>query len=204
VSTSNPGHWDTAFSQDITSRGWYQAAADTSWAMLADVPPTASLLDVGAGASVLVDEALARGFTDLTVLDWSPVALGVARDRLGSRCVGVHWVVADVTDWQPTRTYDVWHDRAVLHFLLSEPQRVGYHRTLLAATHPGSLAVIGVFAPTGPPVCAGLPVQRYSVTDLAAFLGPQFHVESTDRTPHRRPDGDLQDYTWVRARRTQA
>ena len=198
---SDPAHWDAAFSQDVTQRGWYQPQAEASWALMSDVPPSASIVDVGAGAGVFVDEALARGFTDVTVVDWSPVALSVTRQRLGAAAAGLPWVVADVTAWQPGRTFDVWHDRAVLHFLLSEPQRAGYLSTLLAATAPGSLAVIGVFAPTGPDMCAGLPVRRYSSADLAAFLGPHFTLEASNERPHTRPDGDVQDYVWVRARR---
>lgn len=198
---STPGHWDAAFSQDVRQRGWYQADSAASWSLMADVAPTASLIDVGAGAGVLADEALGRGFTDITLLDWSPVALQVTRQRLGDRGRGLTWVVADVSAWQPTRTYDVWHDRAVLHFLLEEPAREGYRATLLAATHTGSLAVIGIFAPTGPSWCAGLPVRRQSETDLAAFLGPAFSVEEARRVPHVRPDEDIQEYVWVRARR---
>lgn len=198
---STPGHWDDAFSQDVRQRGWYQAESDASWSLMGDVVPSSSLIDVGAGAGVLADEALARGFTDVTLLDWSPVALQVTRQRLSERGRGLTWVIADITTWHPTRTYDVWHDRAVLHFLLEEPAREGYRASLLAATHTGSLAVIGAFAPTGPLSCAGLPVRRHSEADLAAFLGPEFTVEAARHLPHVRPDGDIQEYVWVRARR---
>lgn len=196
---SSPNHWDSAFSGDITSRGWYQASATPSWDLIGELDRSAALLDVGAGASVWIDEALDRGYDDVTVVDWSPVALEVSRGRLGSRSDRVNWISADILAWQPPRTYDLWHDRAVLHFLLSDDDRARYAQVLRAATAPGSVVVIGVFGPTGPDMCAGLPVRRQSSADFTALLGTDFTIEQTIDEVHVRPDSDTQDYLWVRA-----
>lgn len=198
---SSPEHWDSAFAGDVTTRGWYQTSAAPSWNVIGDMPLSAALLDVGAGASVWVDEALDRGYDDITVIDWSPVALEVARKRLGSRSDRVHWISADVLSWQPLRTYDLWHDRAVLHFLLSDAARSRYAQVLRAATAPGSVVVIGGFGPTGPDRCAGLPVRRQSAAELEALLGSDFTIEQVIDRVHVRPDADTQDYLWIRARR---
>lgn len=199
---SSPAHWDSAFAGDVTARGWYQTCASPSWDVIGELPLSASLLDVGAGASVWVDEALDRGYDDVTVVDWSPVALEVARNRLGSRSDRVHWIRADLLTWQPPRTYDLWHDRAVLHFLLNDADRARYAQALLTATAPGSVVVIGCFGPTGPDMCAGLPVRRQSHEDFEALLGSEFTIEQVIEQVHVRPDADTQDYLWIRAIRT--
>jgi len=199
---SSPAHWDSAFAGDIAARGWYQPSASPSWDVIGDLPLSAALLDVGAGASVWVDEALDRGYDDVTVVDWSPVALEVARNRLGSRSERVHWISADLLTWQPPRTYDLWHDRAVLHFLLTDADRARYAHVLRAATAPGSVVVIGGFGSTGPDMCAGLPVRRQSAADFEALLGPDFTIKQVIEQVHVRPDADTQDYLWIRAIRT--
>ena len=197
--TSSPAHWDASYSGDYTARGWFQAAADPSWRMIGDLSPSSSAIDIGAGASVWVDEALSRGWRDLTVLDWSPVALGISRSRLGARADSVTWIQADLLSWTPPRAYDLWHDRAVLHFLRDDADRRRYASVLRAATRRGSVVVIGSFGPTGPEMCAGLPVRRQSLADFEGVFGGDFTIEQTYEEAHVRPDGDTQDYLWVRA-----
>lgn len=197
--TSSPAHWDTSYSGDYTTRGWFQAAADPSWRLIGDLPAASSAIDVGGGASVWVDEALERGWSDLTVLDWSPIALSISQARLGQRAGLVEWVQADLLSWTPPHAYQLWHDRAVLHFLLEESDRTRYASTLRAATQPGSVVVIGAFGPTGPRMCAGLPVRRHSVADFDDLFGGDFTIEQVFDHPHLRPDGDTQDYLWIRA-----
>lgn len=201
--TSSPAHWDRFFapseSGDHTARGWYQSTADPSWLMIGDLDPSTSAVDIGAGASVLVDEALERGWSDLTVVDWSPVALGLTQARLGSRAASVTWIETDVLSWTPPRAFGLWHDRAVLHFLLEADDRARYGQVLRAATAPGSVVVIGGFGPTGPEMCAGLPVRRQTVTDFETLFGSDFTIERTYEQSHVRPDKDTQDYLWVRA-----
>ena len=167
--------------------------------MIGDADPAMPAVDVGAGASVWVDEALARGWSDLTVVDWSPVALGLSQARLGSRAGAVTWIETDALTWTPPRTYGLWHDRAVLHFLLKDDDRASYREVLREATKPGSVVVIGGFGPTGPEMCAGLPVRRQSVADFEALFGAEFTIEQSFEQSHVRPDKDTQEYLWVRA-----
>lgn len=161
----------------------------------------AALLDVGAGASVFVDDSLAAGFTDITALDQSPIGLKIAEDRLGPLGARVRWVVADLLSWNPPRTYALWHDRAVLHFLLEEADREKYARVLRQATVSGSWVIIGVFGPEGPQMCAGLPVRTYGPEDVREVLGDDFEIQHTELMDHIRPDGDHQQYLWTLARR---
>jgi hypothetical protein len=204
--TSSPTYWDQSYEPteqgDHTTRGWYQATADPSWLMIADVDPSTPGIDIGAGASVWIDEALDRGWSDLTVLDWSPVALSIAQARLGAAAQSVTWIQADVLSWTPSRTFGLWHDRAVLHFLLEDDDRARYGQVLRTATAPGCVVVIGAFGPTGPEMCAGLPVRRHSVADFETLFGADFSIERTYEQSHVRPDKDTQDYLWVRAVRT--
>ena len=169
--------------------------------MIGDLDPSTAAVDVGAGASVWVDEALDRGWTDVTVVDWSPVALQLSKSRLGTRAASVTWVQGDLLSWSPPRTFGLWHDRAVLHFLLDDADRARYLQVLRAATGPGSVVVIGAFGPTGPEMCAGLPVRQHDVSDFEALFGADFTIERTYEQSHIRPDKDTQDYLWVRARR---
>lgn len=159
-----------------------------------------AVLDVGGGASRLVDHLVARGHVDVTVLDVSGVALEAVRDRLGT-AASVAYAVADVRDWVATRRYGVWHDRAVFHFLTSEADRASYRATLDAALEPGGGVVLGTFAPEGPEQCSGLPVRRHSVADLADFLGADHTVVATRTEVHHTPWGAAQPFSWVAARR---
>jgi hypothetical protein len=197
--TSSPAHWDSSYSGDYTTRGWFQVTADPSWRMIGDLSPSSSAIDIGAGASVWVDEALDRGWSDLTVLDWSPIALDLSKARLGQRAASVEWIRADLLSWTPPRSFDLWHDRAVLHFLRDDADRRRYASVLRAATRHGSVVVIGSFGPTGPEMCAGLPVRRQSVADFESLFETDFTIEQMYEEAHVRPDGDTQDYLWVRA-----
>ncbi len=198
---STPQHWDTAYAQGDTTRGWYQSAATVSLDLLREsgVGPGASILDIGAGASVFVDDLLAAGFSDVTVLDQSPIGLQIAQERLADRADDVTWIVDDLRQWTPPRQFDVWHDRAVAHFLLDQDDRDCYRSSLMSATHAGSLVIIGVFGPQGPTMCAGLPVRRHTIDDVNALLGPAFTITSTTTIDHVRPDGDTQQYLWSTA-----
>lgn len=200
---STPTHWDAAYAAGDTTRGWYQSSAHMSLRLMREhgVQVSAAIVDIGAGASVFVDDLLDAGFSDITCVDHSPVGLEVARQRLGIAADGVTWVVADLREWQPAHTYDVWHDRAVLHFLLTPAEVADYRQCLLAATVTGSLVIIGVFGPGGPSMCAGLPVQRYDPTTMTELLGEDFDVLSHEVLDHVRPDGDTQEYLWTVARR---
>ena len=201
--SAGSAHWDAAYSQGETTRSWYQDQAAESLRLLDDagVPSTASVLDVGGGAARLADGLLARRHRDVTVLDISPDAIELARRRLGRAADQVTWIEADLLDWRPEQRYDVWHDRALLHFLTCDDERRRYVQLLDAATAPGSVAVLATFAPDGPDHCSGLPVLRYAAAELEALLGADWQVIRTEREEHRTPGGAVQPFTWIVARR---
>ena len=197
-------HWDHVYAtKPANSVSWYQPTPEPSLRALdeAGVPATASFIDVGGGASSLVDSLLSKRWTDLTVLDIAGPALEVAKARLGSEAERVRWLVADVTEWIPDRTYDVWHDRAVFHFLTEAEQRSAYVRALEAGTAPGSVVIIATFAPDGPERCSGLPVRRYDASALVTELGSAFALEHEWREGHETPGGTRQSFQWCILRR---
>lgn len=170
--TARQAHWDAAYQgRAEEALTWFQERPEPSLGLIArHAGPEAAVLDVGGGASRLPDALLEAGYVDLTVLDLSQVALSAAQARLGARAEGVHWICADVTAWVPEREYDVWHDRAVFHFLTGQAERAAYVDTLLCALRPGGVAIIATFALDGPEKCSGLPVHRYSPETLAETL----------------------------------
>ena len=196
-------HWDDAYAQGDDTRSWFEHHPDMSLRMLdaAGISPADALIDVGGGASALTSVLLHRGFGDLTVLDVSTAGMRYARDRLGPRASQVHWLTADICSWHPKRRYQVWHDRAVFHFLITAAQRRNYMAALHAATGRGGVAVFGCFAPDGPEQCSGLPVARYSPAQLAKELGDEWRLVSQDREEHVTPAGLIQPFTWVALRR---
>ncbi len=177
---------------------WYQAVPEVSLELVdvLAIPRDAAVIDVGGGASFLVDELLARGFHDLTVLDLSASALDATRRRLPADAP-VLCVHADLLTWEPDRRYDLWHDRAVFQFLVAASDRVTYVATMRRAVVSGGNVIVGTFAEDGPEVCSGLPVDRYSAADLSAALGDSFDVLATRRERHVTPRGAAQPFTWV-------
>jgi hypothetical protein len=192
--------WDDIYrlSGGLTN-SWYTPEPAHGLGLIAHLglPVEAAVVDVGGGAGNLVDGLLAAGFTDLTVLDLSVTALDIARHRLGPAGDRVTWVAHDLLTWRPPRTYDLWHDRALLHFLLDEADRRRYLAVLRAATREGSRVVLATFAPDGPTTCSGSPVRRYGPADLAAFLGPDFVPETAALQVHVTPAGHEQPFTWA-------
>lgn len=195
-------HWDTTYAQRGTEGvSWFQAVPAQSLRMIdvLAIPRTARVIDLGGGAASLVDHLVTRDFTDLTVLDISEVALATARTRV-DRQASVAWVHEDVLTWRPQRHFDLWHDRAVFHFLVDPADRQRYLATLRTALAPGGAVIIATFAPDGPDHCSGLPVARYDAEDLTALLGDAFAVADTCREEHTTPAGARQPFTWVAAR----
>ena len=158
------------------------------------------MLDVGGGASPLVEALLDLGYRP-GVLDLAEAALARSRARLGPRSAQVEWFHADVTQWDPPHEWDLWHDRAVLHFLIDEADRRAYRATLLRALRTGGQAVIAEFGPEGPTRCSGLEVRRYSAEELDAFLGPELRLEEQATEDHRTPSGGVQSFLLGRFRR---
>jgi len=192
-------HWDEVYAQKAEDAvSWFQPRPETSLALIASagLTQTDALIDVGGGASRLVDALLSEGFTDVTVLDIAAAALEKSRTRLGKDADRVRWIAADVTRWTPERRYRLWHDRAVFHFLTTPAERLAYRRALEAALEPGGTAIIASFALDGPERCSGLPVQRYAPETLAAELGPAFRLKGFRREEHRTPAGKIQRFQY--------
>jgi hypothetical protein len=155
------------------------------------------IIDIGAGASRLADNLIIAGYSDLTLLDISEVALARTMERLGSSLNKITWIAADVTQWKPSRKYEVWHDRAVFHFLTDSAAQDAYIAALKQGTIPGSTVILSTFALTGPEKCSGLPVQRYSADTLAARLGPDFVVYAKEAEQHHTPFDTTQDFIYA-------
>jgi SAM-dependent methyltransferase len=194
-------HWDDRYTTiGAQSVSWFQDRPAASLDLLSavGVVPSTSVIDVGGGASNLVDHLLRAGHTDLGVLDLSAVALAVARERVGDEAP-VTWLVEDLLEWNPERRWDVWHDRAVLHFLLTDDDRRGYVEVLRRTVAPGGAVVIGTFAEYGPTECSALPVRRHSLQDLRDLLGP-IDVIAELHEVHQTPSGAEQPFNWLAAR----
>jgi Methyltransferase domain len=194
-------HWDAAYEQrGAENVSWYQAVPVVSLELFdaLGIPTTASVIDIGAGTSLLASSLVGRGFTDVTVLDISTSALEAGRRM--EEAMDVPTLHADVLTWRPSRRYDCWHDRATFHFFVTEDERGAYRRTLQAAIAPAGFVILATFASDGPPTCSGLPVVRYSVDALAQVLGDTFDVLETRREEHTTPRGALQPFSWIAGR----
>jgi SAM-dependent methyltransferase len=192
-------HWNAVYlTRPADSVSWFQPHPAPSLEALdrLELPSSSSLIDLGGGASNLADALLRRGWRDLTVLDISGAALQVSRNRLGRRGSAVDWLIADVTTWKPTRTYDIWHDRALFHFLTQESHRRAYRHALESAVGRSGHVIIAAFALDGPERCSGLPVLRYDEQSLAKELGSAFRLQHHWREEHHSPAGASQMFTW--------
>lgn len=197
--------WDERYrATPVHELSWYQPSAAMSLRLIGElgIGPTDGVLDVGGGTSTLVDELVAGGWSDVSVLDASAVALAIARSRLPD--APVRWIVADITTWAPDRTWTLWHDRATFHFMTTPGQRAGYLDAMAAAVPPGGAIVMATFGPDGPDRCSGRPVERYDAARLAATVAARVGVEPVaERTEsHPTPGGATQQFTWVAFRRT--
>jgi hypothetical protein len=192
-------HWDDAY----TTRGsegvsWFQSEPAVSIELIEalGIDRSAPVIDVGGGASVLADRLLDLGFTDVSVLDVSEVALEAGRQRIHD-ADRVEWLREDILTWQPGRRYELWHDRAVFHFLTDPEDRKRYIETMVSGVAPGGWIVVATFADDGPEYCSGLPVARYSADELVAVLGDRFSLAQSKRELHTTPADVVQPFTWV-------
>ncbi|MBI2381662.1 MAG: class I SAM-dependent methyltransferase [Gammaproteobacteria bacterium] len=201
---SDKKHWEQVYqtkAEDAVS--WFQPRAEKSLGLIqaCGLPKDAPIIDVGGGASVLVDDLLAAGFTELTVLDLSGAALGQTRTRLGQAAGHVRWLEADITTVElPAAQYALWHDRAVFHFLTEADQRAAYVARLRHALQPGGHLILATFAEDGPERCSGLPVCRYSAEALSAELGAEFVLQTELRDEHHTPFGTSQRFLYCHFR----
>jgi trans-aconitate methyltransferase len=202
--TSRQAHWENVY----TTKGenevsWFQQSPAPSLELIvqAGAVRNSAIIDIGGGASRLVDHLVAQGFEDVTVLDLSDAALTAAKARLGAPADRVHWLVADATIWEPARRYDIWHDRAAFHFLTDANDRAAYIARLTRGLRAGGHAIIATFAPDGPEKCSGLPVARYDSASLGRTLGTSFKLVHTQRHEHATPWGSRQIFQFSVFRR---
>jgi 2-polyprenyl-3-methyl-5-hydroxy-6-metoxy-1,4-benzoquinol methylase len=202
--TNRKAHWENVYSTKGENEvSWFQESPAPSLELIELARPAldAAIVDIGGGASRLVDQLLARGFTNVTVLDLSEAALAAAGARLGDKAGQVQWVAADVTKWYPSQSFDVWHDRAAFHFLTDPADRAGYVACLDKAIKPGGAVIIGTFALDGPEKCSGLPVSRYDAASLGEALGSRFQLIHTRRHEHATPWAAIQRFQFSVFRR---
>lgn len=193
-------HWERVYAtRSAEEVSWYQEHPGRSLHFIrtTGVALSAPIIDIGGGASRLVDDLLRAGYTALTVLDVSAAALAAARQRLGTRANEVQWLQADVTRSPLSlNTCDVWHDRAVFHFLTSAADRRAYIEALLRAVRPGGHVIVATFAVDGPTACSGLPVMRYSADALHREFGGDFTPVREEEEGHRTPRGEVQHFVY--------
>jgi SAM-dependent methyltransferase len=205
MTTEASRHWDGVYGSRVFDQvSWYQTVPERSLRYIRDAVPNrnAAVIDVGGGASTLVDHLLDAGFNDVTVVDISDKALQQARQRLGDRADAVNWVVADVRAFLPERTFSIWHDRAVLHFLVDAEDRARYLEALRRALLPGGKLVLSTFGPDGPLRCSGLQIRRYDIEMLMQLLGPDFELQGHELEDHETPAGAKQQFLYTSWTRT--
>lgn len=198
-------HWRQAHAEKSPEeQGWYEPVPQRSIDLVraTGLPPEAGIIDVGGGASALAEHLLKAGCTDLTVADISAVALEEARGRLGGPGEEIEWILADVRDHDFARQYDLWHDRALFHFMVEPEDREAYLRTLARTLRPGGHLVLATFGPQGPEQCSGLPVARYDDDGLAQTLGAELVLRSSSLVLHHTPAGASQQFLYSLFRRS--
>lgn len=193
-------HWETVYqSKAVDEVSWYRPHLEVSLRLIADAAPNAgsAIIDVGGGEATLVDDLVVRGYSDITVLDISPAAIDVARARLGLSAAAVQWITGDITAVElESARYDVWHDRAVFHFLTSADDRAAYVRQVARAVRPGGHVIVATFGPEGPDKCSGLDVVRYDAEHLHGEFGPKFRLLDSVTELHETPWGAPQQFMY--------
>ena len=193
-------HWKSIYTEkDVTKVSWFQENADTSLRIIKqnENDKNAHIIDIGAGASPLVDDLLLDGYNNISVLDISSEALNIAQKRLGEDQNKVTWHSADILKAElPSHHYDVWHDRAVFHFLTNEEDRALYVKQVCHALKPGGKVIISTFGPDGPLKCSGLPIVRYDHDSLHDEFGAMFKLIEHGQEDHLTPDGSVQKFVY--------
>lgn len=193
-------HWERVYqTKHADAVSWFQEHATRSLEIIRSIGTSsdANIIDVGGGASTLVDDLLTDGFKQLSVLDLSESALEVARARLGAIGEKVSWIAGDIRNVKlPAQTYDIWHDRAVFHFLTAPADRAAYVQQVMKSVKPGGHVIVATFAPDGPDQCSGLPVARYAPDQLHGEFGPSFELLEHAKEVHTTPWGSMQHFVY--------
>jgi 2-polyprenyl-3-methyl-5-hydroxy-6-metoxy-1,4-benzoquinol methylase len=190
-------HWEKVYTEkDAKEVSWYQLRPELSLELISQTGAAKkdALIDIGGGASTLVDCLVEAGYSDLSVLDIAEQALKTARQRLGESAGKVDWIQSDITEFSPERQYRVWHDRAVFHFLTEAADREAYLTALISGLQPGGHLVIAAFALDGPEMCSGLPVRRYDANLMSETLGERFRLLETRDELHQTPAAKQQQF----------
>lgn len=197
---ASQAHWEAVYGTKAPNAvSWYRAHLERSLRLIEKSCPdrASSIIDVGGGESTLVDDLLARGYRDITVLDISQKAFDVARQRLGLKAKEVNWLVSDITRTMlPAKAYDLWHDRAVFHFLTVAADRDAYIRQVASSVRPGGHVIVATFGPEGPTKCSGLDVIRYDADRLHSEFGARFELEESAIEIHQTPIGTTQQFLY--------
>jgi SAM-dependent methyltransferase len=194
-------HWENCHAEKNPAEiSWYQSHPQHSLSLIGDtgIGTAASIIDVGGGATTLVDHLLMDGYRDITVLDIARLAIERTRDRLGDRSQQVTWIESDITGYAPGQSFDIWHDRAVFHFLTLDRDRECYLKVLDKALKPDGHVIIATFSDSGPSQCNGLDIVCYSPETLGQALGPQLRLVETLTEDHHTPHGGLQQFVYCR------
>ena len=197
----NPqSHWENVYATKAFDQvSWFRPHLETSLSLIerATSGRPSRIIDAGGGESTLVDDLLSRGHSNITILDISKTAIDVTRARLGARASGVQWLVADVTEIDlPANAYDIWHDRAVFHFLTNPADRSTYVEHVKKSVSPGGHVIIGTFGPEGPLKCSGLDVRRYDSESLHEEFGKRFRLIDSVSERHETPFGTTQQFVY--------
>ena len=203
MSESKKAHWQRVYGEkEPTAVSWYQPVPQKSLQFIrsARIARDEAILDAGGGASTLVDHLVDEGYTDISVLDISGKALEKSRARLGARAGAITWIESNVTEFEPSRQFALWHDRAVFHFLTESVDRDKYIEVVCRALQPNGHLVLATFGPQGPERCSGLDIQRYGVEELQNLFGSRFDLCSHELDEHATPTGSKQQflYSWWR------
>lgn len=197
---SSKTHWESVYrSKAVDEVSWYRPHLDVSLRLIenAAADRDSAIIDVGGGEATLVDDLVARGYGDVTVLDISQAAIDVAKARLGPAAAAIHWITGDITQVAlPAARYDVWHDRAVFHFLTKADDRAAYVRQVVRAVRPGGHVIVATFGPEGPEKCSGLDVVRYDSAGLHGQFGSKFRLLDSVTELHETPWGATQQFMY--------
>ena len=203
-STDKREHWEKVYRTKTSDEvSWFRPHLDVSLSLIerAANDRLVSIIDVGGGASTLVDDLLGRGYRNITVLDVSQTAIDKAKERMGETATSVSWLCADITQIAlPPQAYDVWHDRAVFHFLTNEEERRAYIRNAISAVRVGGHVIVSTFGPEGPEKCSGLEVMRYDAESLHREFGRRFRLLESSKELHNTPFGTVQQFLYCYCR----
>lgn len=200
MDTDHQNHWEQVYQAKAPDAvSWYRPHLERSLELIKRSAPdrSMSVIDVGGGESTLVDDLLSAGYADLSIMDISQTAVDVTRLRLGTRGETVDWWVGDITRVSlPPARYDVWHDRAVFHFLTDERERQAYVRAVMRSVKPGGHVIVATFGPEGPEKCSGLDVVRYDADGLHNEFGQPFKLVESATELHQTPFGTTQQFLY--------